>query len=179
MDLNSHQSNSGLARFRSAPSSLFSNFRQSVDSVKSERRLSRFANSSDINNTALPSFQELESEHKATKSSSEVALNLMNSQQGYNSSGGLPPHYPRHNSSSSYSSSMDSSFGIVGSLGMDHETQPKSFVSPLLRQSSSPAGLFSNISFTNGTVFRILLLVPFVGCFLANCHTLLNFLSVT
>ncbi|KAI9121976.1 hypothetical protein K1719_006665 [Acacia pycnantha] len=151
MDLNSHQSyqpqqhqpNSGLARFRSAPSSLFADFRQAVESVKSERRTSRFASCSNSNDTALPSFQEFESEHKPPKSPSEAALNRMNSQQGY-SGGGLPPHYPRH------SSSMDSSFGPMGSMGLDHETQQKSFASPLHRQSSSPAGLFSNISFPNG-----------------------------
>ncbi|XP_028787248.1 transcription factor bHLH130-like [Neltuma alba] len=154
MDLNSHQnylpqqhqSNSGLARFRSAPSSLLANFRQAAESVKSERRISRFANSSNSTDTASSSFQEVESEHKPPKSPSEAALSRMNSQQGYSGSG-LPPHYPRH--SSSYSSSMDTSFGQMGSIGMDHVTQPKSFASPLLRQSSSPAGLFSNISFPN------------------------------
>ncbi|XP_054800096.1 transcription factor bHLH130-like [Prosopis cineraria] len=151
MDLNSHQtyqhqqhqSNSGLARFRSAPSSLLANFRQALESAESERRISRFANNSNKNDTASPSFQEFESEHKPSKSPSEAALNRMNSQQGY-SGGGLPPHYPRH------SSSMDSSFGLMGSMGMDHETRPKGFALPLLRQSSSPAGLFSNISFPNG-----------------------------
>ncbi|PNX81357.1 hypothetical protein L195_g037375 [Trifolium pratense] len=66
--------------------------------------------------------------------------------------GGLPPHYPRHGSAAATSSSaMDGSFGLVGSLGMDHETSShKSFGSNLLRQGSSPAGLFSNISFQNG-----------------------------
>ncbi|CAI8602197.1 unnamed protein product [Vicia faba] len=44
---------------------------------------------------------------------------------------------------------MDASFGLVGSLGMEHETSHKSFGSNLLRQGSSP-GLFCNISFQNG-----------------------------
>ncbi|KAF7804115.1 transcription factor bHLH130-like [Senna tora] len=156
MDLNSnhtyqnhqqHQSNSGLLRFRSAPTSLLANFTQGLESAESERRISRLANcnsSSNSSDTASPSFQEFE--HKTSKPRMEAALNPTNSLQGYSGSG-LPPHYPRHGSTAS--PSMDS-YGLMGSIGMDHETHSKSFGSHLLRQSSSPAGLFSNISFPNG-----------------------------
>jgi len=78
----------------------------------------------------------------------------MNSHKGYGV--GLPPHYPRHGSSSATSSSsMEGSYGLVGPMGMDHEAPNKGFGSSLLRQSSSPAGLFSNnnVSFQNGIVF--------------------------
>ncbi|GAU33383.1 hypothetical protein TSUD_20760 [Trifolium subterraneum] len=150
MDSNTHQSyqlkqqnqpNSGLLRFRSAPSSLFTNLTPSSsvvddnnnnkgskhfwdDDSESERLVSRFVSNDNI--SGLSCSKEMNT--------------------GYG--GGLPPHYPRHGSAAATTSSsaMDGSFG----LGMDHETSHKSFSSNLLRQGSSPAGLFSNISFQNG-----------------------------
>jgi hypothetical protein len=161
MDSNTHQSyqlkqqnqpNSGLLRFRSAPSSLFSNL---TPSSESERLVSRFVSDDNISGASC------------SKEMSE-----MNSGYG----GGLPPHYPRHGSAASTSSSaMDGSFGLVGSLGMDHETSShKSFGSNLLRQGSSPAGLFSNISFQNGNfvlAFYVFILVwsILVLFFVARC----------
>ncbi|KAJ7976835.1 transcription factor bHLH [Quillaja saponaria] len=162
MDLNSqhqqlqnHQPNSGLLRFRSAPSSLLANFTEGVDygickgnpieGSESERLISRYVNYIDDNGTASPSFQEFED--KSPRTPVEAAMNRMNPhpQQSYN---GLPPNYPRHNSAAT--SAIDRSYGMVSSMGMDNQTQTKSFNSHLLRQSSSPAGLFSNISFPNG-----------------------------
>ncbi|XP_028777505.1 transcription factor bHLH130 [Neltuma alba] len=142
------QPNSGLLRYRSAPTSVLANFTQSIGSdlskgnnlwetPESEKLISRFVNNDDLDSST---FQEFEA--KAPKAPTEAALNHMNS---YN---GLPPHYPRQNSSAS--SAMDSSYGLVEPLGMDHQAQPKSFTPNLLRQSSSPAGLFSNTSFPNG-----------------------------
>lgn len=152
-----HQPNSGLLRFRSAPTSLLANFTEALDSdinkgnnpwesSESDRLISRFVNNNDTDSS---SFHEFEA--KPPKPPAEAALDLMNSQQGYN---GLPPHYPTHNSTAS--SVMDTSYGLAASLGMDRQTQPKSFTSNLLRQSSSPAGLFSNISFPNGIVLLLL-----------------------
>ncbi|KAK7345104.1 hypothetical protein VNO77_15549 [Canavalia gladiata] len=130
-----NQSTSGFLRFRSAPNSLLSKSR------------TFFSSTSDT--IASSSFQKLEENRCCFNSK---ALSLMNSQrQGYG--GGLPPHYPRHGSCSATSSSaMDGSFGLVRSMGMDHEASHNGFGSSLLRQSSSPAGLFSNnnISFQNG-----------------------------
>ncbi|XP_054819224.1 transcription factor bHLH130-like [Prosopis cineraria] len=144
------QPNSGLLRFRSAPTSVLSNFTQALGSdlgkgdnpwetSESDKLISRFVNN---NEPDSPGFQEFEA--KAPEAPAETALNHMNS---YN---GLPPHYPRQNSTAS--SAMDSSYGhgLVGSFEMDPQTQPKGFTPNLLRQSSSPAGLFSNTSFPNG-----------------------------
>lgn len=131
-----NQPSSGLLRFRSAPSSLLSNLTPSFVSED-------FGSSS---------FRELEGNNNKGCSKD---LSSMNSHKGVYG-GGLPPHYPRHGSSSSTSSSaMEGSYGMVSSMGLDHEAPHKGFGSSLLRQSSSPAGLFSNnnISFQNGTFF--------------------------
>ncbi|KAI9080722.1 hypothetical protein K1719_037235 [Acacia pycnantha] len=143
------QPNPGLLRFRSAPTSVLANFTQSLvsdlskgnnpwENSESEKLISRFVNNDDLDSSG---FQEFEA--KPPKAQTEAALNHMNS---YNN--GLPPHYPRQNSTAS--SAMESSYGLVESLGMDPQTQPKGFTTNLLRQSSSPAGLFSNTSFPNG-----------------------------
>ncbi|RDY01869.1 Transcription factor bHLH130, partial [Mucuna pruriens] len=132
-----NQSSSGLLRFRSAPTSLLSNLAPSFATYAGDEAV------------ASSSFQDLEANHKG----SFKALSSMSSHKGYGA--GLPPHYPRHGSSSAAatsSSAMDASYGLVASMGMDHEPSHKGFASNLLRQSSSPAGLFSNnnISFQNG-----------------------------
>ncbi|XP_027366840.1 transcription factor bHLH130 [Abrus precatorius] len=148
MDSNTHQSyqlnqpSSGLLRFRSAPTSLLSNLTPSVSSnsfwegSESDKLISRFVSSS--NDTVAVASTSFEENKDCSK-----ALSVMNS-QGYGV-GGLPPHYPRHGSSAT-----EGSYGMVGSMGMDHETPHKGFGSSLLRQNSSPAGLFSNITFQNG-----------------------------
>ncbi|CBI29901.3 unnamed protein product, partial [Vitis vinifera] len=56
----------------------------------------------------------------------------------------LPPQYPRQSSSTS-SSAMDGSYGVVNSNNMEAKQG-----SSLVRQSSSPAGLFSHLSGQNG-----------------------------
>ncbi|XVF56051.1 hypothetical protein PTKIN_Ptkin06aG0086300 [Pterospermum kingtungense] len=143
MDSSTHQSypnqnnqpNLGLLHFRSAPSSLISKFTNGLDCVDnklggfdSDRLISRFMNSSGGNS-------EIED-----KSGTEMGVNYgNNSQQGYS---GLPPHYPRQSSATS-SSAMDSSYEF---LGMDYRSQGKPVPSSLMRQSSSPPGLFSNLS---------------------------------
>ncbi|CAJ1967490.1 unnamed protein product [Sphenostylis stenocarpa] len=129
-----NQPSSGLLRFRSAPSSLLSNLTPFV--------------SYGGDTVASSSFKELEENNNKGCSKD---LSCMNSHKGYG--GGLPPHYPRHGSSSATSSSaMEGSYGLVDSMGMNHEAPNKGFGSGLHRQSSSPAGLFSNnnISFQNG-----------------------------
>ncbi|TKY53287.1 dimerization protein [Spatholobus suberectus] len=135
---------SGLLRFRSAPSSLLSNLAPSFVSYSGGGD-----GGDDGIAVASSSFQELEGNNNK---GCAKALSSMNSHKGYG--GGLPPHYPRHGSSAVTlsSSAMEGSYGLVGSMGMDHEAPHKGFGSSLLRQSSSPAGLFSNnnISFQNG-----------------------------
>ena len=152
-----HQPNSGLLRFRSAPSSLLVNFTEegdcggvnknsSCDGIESERLFSRFVNYSGTNDSvSSPSFQEFDD-----KSTVMAAENRMNSQQqGYT---GLPPHYPRHASNTSASAMESGSFGLVNSMTMDRHTQAKTVNSNLARQNSTPAGLFSQISVQNGIV---------------------------
>ncbi|KAG5003426.1 hypothetical protein GLYMA_10G093100v4 [Glycine max] len=130
-----NQPSSGLLRFRSAPSSLLSNLTPFV--------------SEDFGSS---SFRELQGNNNKGCSKD---LSSMNSHKGVYG-GGLPPHYPRHRGSSSSaatsSSAMEGSFGLVGSMGMNHETPQNGLGSSLLRHSTSPAGLFSNnnINFQNG-----------------------------
>ncbi|XP_061373703.1 transcription factor bHLH130-like [Gastrolobium bilobum] len=141
-----HQPNSGLLRFRSAPSPVLANFKQGEgvsnkvnpwEDSEPERLVLRFLNSGDSSNdtdtaSASASLREFVpcNNKSPNESSSSPPLSRMNSQQGYSSSG-KPSRYPRHNSIS---------------------TDPRgSFNSHLLRQSSFPSGHFSNnISFQNG-----------------------------
>lgn len=130
-------SNFGLLRFRSTPSSVRANFRQGEEGgggsnngnnhtwegfePETERLVLRFMNSGENNHTDSPTLQEFV-DHKPS------------SKQGYSASG------------------ETSSMLVGNSVGMDY---PKSFINNphLLRQSSSPASHFSNIiSFQNGTV---------------------------
>jgi hypothetical protein len=184
MDSNTHQSyqlkqqnqpNSGLLRFRSAPSSLFSNLTpsSSSSSVVDDN------NNNNNNNKGSKHFWDVsESERLVSRFVNNDNISGASCSKEMNSGyggGGLPPHYPRHGSAASTSSSaMDGSFGLVGSLGMDHETTShKSFGLNLLRQASSPAGLFSNISFDNGNFVLALCfyfsLVNFCFFFVARC----------
>ncbi|XP_031280209.1 transcription factor bHLH130-like [Pistacia vera] len=125
-----NQSDSALLRFHSAPSSLLVNFTDTIDksNFESERLISRFINSGGDtgNNSNFQEFEDKSSVHCGN-----------NSQQNCP---GLPPHYPRQ------SSAMDTSFEFL----MDHNTPVKTVNSNLVRQSSSPAGLFAKLSAQNG-----------------------------
>lgn len=151
-----HPNNSGLLRFRSAPSSLLVNFTEeggdcgadknnSCEGVEPERLFSRFVNYGGNNDSdSSPSFQDFDD--KSTVAATE---NRMNSQQGYS---GLPPHYPRHASNTSASAMDSGSFGLVNSMTMDRHSQAKAVNTNLARQNSTPAGLFSHISVQNGII---------------------------
>lgn len=157
-----HQPNSGLLRFRSAPTQVLANFKQAEASINSNpwegsEPLLRFFNSGDTLDTTSPTLREfvdnkVSNDNKqpqestiSSSSSSLSPLSRMNSQQGYSTSV-LPSGYPRHDSTVTVTSSM-----MMGSMGMDQSG--KSFNPNLLRQSSFPSGNFSNnISFHNGTV---------------------------
>ncbi|KAE8683593.1 bHLH130 protein [Hibiscus syriacus] len=127
-----NQSNPELLRFRSAPSSLLSNFTDTVDCGvnKGGFDISRFMNSSGGGGNG-----EIED-----KSGSESAVSYASSTPSFS---GLLPQYPRH------SSAMDSSYDL---LGMDQQSRGKPDTSSLVRQSSSPPGLFTNLSVQNGYV---------------------------
>ncbi|KAL9331638.1 hypothetical protein ACSQ67_001248 [Phaseolus vulgaris] len=155
-----HQPNSGLLRFRSAPTQVLANFKQAEASINSNpwegsEPLLRFFNSGDTLDTTSPTLREfvdnkVSNDNKqpqestiSSSSSSLSPLSRMNSQQGYSTSV-LPSGYPRHDSTVTVTSSM-----MMGSMGMDQSG--KSFNPNLLRQSSFPSGNFSNnISFHNG-----------------------------
>ena len=171
MDSNSHHSNfsqqssSGLWRFRSAPCSLFANFtgdgngdcgvnkNNSCEGSDSERLFSRFGDYSGNNDSdSSPTFQEIDDKSTVIATETAAKARSMNSQQGFSR---LPPHYLRQNSNSSSFAMDNSSFGLVGSMGLDQQTQARTVNSNLLRQSSSPAGLFSHISIQNAIVFYL------------------------
>ncbi|CAH8265673.1 unnamed protein product [Arabidopsis lyrata] len=150
MDSNNHlydpnHTGSGLLRFRSAPSSVLAAF---VDDDKigfdSDRLLSRFVSSNGVNDDlGSPKFED-KSPVSLTNTSVSYAATLPPPPQLEPSSFlGLPPHYPRQ------SKGMMNSVGLDQFLGINnHHTKPVE--SNLLRQSSSPAGMFTNLSDHNG-----------------------------
>lgn len=166
MDSNTHNhlydpnhippSGSGLLRFRSAPSSVLAAFvdddnnKSGLGGSSSDRLLSRFASSNGSNEFEAKSPVSLTN----TSVSYAASLPPPPQQQQPEPSGflGLPPHYPRQ------------SKGMMNTIGLDqflnnHHTKPVE--SSLLRQSSSPAGMFTNLTAQNGTVllcFFLLLL---------------------
>lgn len=106
----SHQNNSGLARFRSAPSSLFTNSNNGVET------------------RGLTTIFDCGGEKSAV---SEFAQ--------------LPPQYPRQSGVH-----VDGGgYKVAGLRRMDHQGQGK-MGSSLVRQNSSPAGLFSHHTAQNG-----------------------------
>ena len=131
-------SGSGLLRFRSAPSSVLTTFVADDDDesgLDSDRLISRFASSNG------PS--EFEAKSPVTSVSYAATLPPPPQQPEPSSFLCLPPHYPRQ------------SKGMMNTIGLDqflndHHTKPVE--SNLLRQSSSPAGMFTNLTAQNGTV---------------------------
>lgn len=135
--------NSGLLRFRSAPSSLLANFTDSGDGVHKGANL----------------CDDFESERFMPCGGFQDSAMSCQSQ--------LPPQYPRQSSSTS-SSAMDGSYGVVNSNNMEAKQG-----SSLVRQSSSPAGLFSHLSGQNGTVRLYLCLLLFAQIFFEMFSTIL------
>ncbi|CAH8390199.1 unnamed protein product [Eruca vesicaria subsp. sativa] len=132
MDSNTHNhlydpnhissSGSGLLRFRSAPSSVLAAFVDDKNGFDSVKSPASLMNTSvSYAATTLP-----------PPSQPEPSSFL-----------GLPPHYPRQ------SKGLINTIGLDQYLGMNnHHTRPVE--SSLLRQSSSPAGMFTNLSNQNG-----------------------------
>ncbi|XP_059668468.1 transcription factor bHLH130 isoform X2 [Cornus florida] len=132
---NNQQTNSGLLRFRSAPSSLLSSFANDVDKGDDSCEFFSIPQSSTPEDHGLTSnFHDLD-ERKP----------LAN---GYSLNPELHTHYSRQ-SPATQLPSMDNSYGVVSSMAMEHQSQPK--MGPnLMRQNSSPAGLFSHHTVQNG-----------------------------
>ncbi|KAK2997988.1 hypothetical protein RJ639_026538 [Escallonia herrerae] len=136
--MNNHHTNSGLLRFRSAPSYMFADIEKTRDLGPETHGLSsRFGSNGDGNgNLISESFQE--SEDDDTKGMGN----------GYALNPQLPPYYPRGgaNLAATRVGDVDSRYRVVGSMGVE---QPK-MGSGLMRQNSSPAGLFSHLGAQNG-----------------------------
>lgn len=141
-----NQNNSGLLRFRSAPSSFLENFIDGVGNngnMGTENKgLSSKFNLDGLNNQ-LVSQNSLDSKVFVNLSS------MSNSQ--------LPPQYPRQNSTAHMVGSMEGGggFRVMGSLlgnRHNHHQGQNKLASNLMRQNSSPAGLFSQLNSLNGTV---------------------------
>lgn len=127
----------GLLRFRSASSFLLGSFAETgpgkltpaPEGFEAQKLGSRFMGFSSSN-----MFDERLKESPAA------------SPHGYT---GLPLQYRRPSSVSS-SSVMEGSYGTVGSMGMEPQSQPKLNSSDLARHSCSPPGLFTQPSTKNG-----------------------------
>lgn len=126
---NNSQNSSGLLRYRSAPTSLLANFTSGAE--KKERLAPRFC--SDEAN----SMHVMENDDNNKGSVNRFAA--MNSQ--------LPPQYPRQ--SGAQLAVDGGGYRVVSSIGLDHQGQGK-IGSSLMRQNSSPAGLFSDLTSQNG-----------------------------
>ncbi|XP_071737534.1 transcription factor bHLH130-like isoform X2 [Rutidosis leptorrhynchoides] len=140
----SNQNINGLLRFRSAPSSILQSYVNDIEKNK------------DINdglnyNFISQSFQDLQEEV-------DLKPNLMTE---FSLNSQLPSHYPRQSTSrtSIDSTTQVSMGGQLSSssscmvMGIDNlGQQSKMASSNLLRQNSSPAGLFSNLNHPNGMV---------------------------
>ncbi|KFK37090.1 hypothetical protein AALP_AA4G211900 [Arabis alpina] len=136
-------SGSGLLRFRSAPSSVLTSF---VDDEKtrfdSDRLLSRFVTSNGVNND-MGSPNPSEFEEKSSPANTSVSYSASATLPPHEPSCflGLPPHYPRQ------------SKGLMNTIGLDQFlAHTKPIDSHLLRQNSSPAGMFTNDQNGYGTM---------------------------
>ncbi|KAK9291051.1 hypothetical protein L1049_009235 [Liquidambar formosana] len=162
----SQQPNSGLLRFRSAPSSLLVNYADaggvgkggnSCESVESERLYSRFMYGN--NDSASLNFQDFDEKSAVTVATEEEEAAVRGANNGRNCGNEyslsasspvncrrselLPPQYPRQGSAAvapTSSAPMDSSYGVLNPMRNTN----------LVRQSSSPAGLVSHLNLQNG-----------------------------
>ncbi|PHU06070.1 Transcription factor bHLH80 [Capsicum chinense] len=135
-----NQTSSGLLRFRSAPSSFLENF---IDGVGNNANIS-------IENKGLGSKFNLGNQLLVSQDSLDSKVLCAN----------LPPQYPRQNSSTSsvhVVGSMEGGGGGYRVLGSSSNSnnihqggQNKLVGSNLMRQNSSPAGLFSQLNSLNG-----------------------------
>lgn len=182
------QMNSGLMRYQSAPSSFFTGFldRESCEeflnkptSPETERIFARFlANSGgDTENMLNQNFGVIKQESPVGEAVAQVnqraqindtTFHQQEQQQKSNYSSSASQSFYQNQSrpplpDQSSGSGMD--YRMVTSMGMEHLPQVKSSNSNLVRHSSSPAGLFSNINIEmeNGTLLLLFSLIKF--CF--------------
>ncbi|PIA53589.1 hypothetical protein AQUCO_00900280v1 [Aquilegia coerulea] len=168
--LRQQQMNSGLLRYRSAPSSLFANFMDGEDdfiashhrssSPEAESMFARFMNCGD---STSPSLHEI-GEKSAIKAEVSVGNNRSSSQfLGvideheseqilFNTPPPLPQPPKQQAPMSNHASNVaENVYRVASSMGLDHQSsQMKMGNSNLIRHSSSPAGLFANLNVENG-----------------------------
>ncbi|XP_077214885.1 transcription factor bHLH130-like isoform X2 [Tasmannia lanceolata] len=157
-DLQQHL-NSGLMRYRSAPSSLLANFMDGVEGCKDflprtsspeeETIFARFMTCG--NDSVSPDLHDIG--EKGQRSPQFIAaieheVEVVHQQNGFSSATQMiyqaqnPPSLPN---------ALESSYRVVNSMPMDsQQLKSSSNSSNLVRHSSSPAGLFSHISVENG-----------------------------
>lgn len=137
----SNQNNNGLLRFRSAPSSVLQNI---VNDIEKPRDVNDGLNY----NLISQSLEDLQEEV-------DLKPNLIT---GFSLNHQLPSsHYPRQSTSqasmdSTNSYSRGAHLSSSMAMGVDNLSQQSKMGSSLLRQNSSPAGLFSHLNHPNGYV---------------------------
>ncbi|KAL5983281.1 hypothetical protein ACLOJK_017365 [Asimina triloba] len=158
------QLNSGLMRYRSAPSSLLANFVDGLDdgmedllrstSPDAESMFARFMSgggSGDSND-----FRNIRTENQRSSSEFMAAIEreteAVQQQSRFSCAQQMmyqaPPPLP-NNTSGAAAAAVDTSYRVVNSMGM--ESPAVKTGSNLVRQSSSPAGLFPHLTAENGT----------------------------
>ena len=120
----SDPSESGLLRFRSAPSTLFAG----------------------DDSAPVTGFREFDI--KSAAKVEEAAASGYPSSTLTRSCSGLPPHYPKQNTTAAAVAGVDrdSSYGLLAPLGAAAAAAKTVDYSGLARQRSSPAGLFVDLS---------------------------------
>nr|XP_043636515.1 transcription factor bHLH130-like [Erigeron canadensis] len=143
MNFDMSNQNNGLLRFRSAPSSILQSYVNDIE--KNRDVVTSINNDHGLNyNFISQSFQDLEEEV-------DLKPNLMTNEFSLSST-----HFPRQSTSqgsmdstSTYSSGGGNNMGVVDNIG---QQQPPKMGSSLLRQNSSPAGLFAHLNHPNGYI---------------------------
>ncbi|XP_058075549.1 transcription factor bHLH130-like [Magnolia sinica] len=168
------QLNTGLMRYRSAPSSLLANFVDGIgegcedflphsSSPDAESMFARFMSGSGGDSDDLHEIREKEAAAAAAAAANQRSSQFMAAleheaeavpqQNGFSSAQQImyqtPPPLPNH--SSAAAAAVDSTYRVVNSIGMDSPpVKSSSNSSNLIRQSSSPAGLFPHLTVENG-----------------------------
>ncbi|EOX96739.1 hypothetical protein QUC31_005715 [Theobroma cacao] len=162
-----HQHNAGLMRYRSAPGSFLENlvnggvtasaigFEDYRDVRSSSPEMETFfmLSCNGSGNSSCHDMQEYG--EKSVKQEESLPISQQNgcsnsSEMMYQS---LPVHSLANDNTVSVANSMESSFGLSSSLGLENSMQAKpgnENGSNLVRQSSSPAEFFSNLGVDNG-----------------------------
>eukprot|EP00268_Persea_americana_P049379 TRINITY_DN5294_c0_g1_i4.p1 TRINITY_DN5294_c0_g1~~TRINITY_DN5294_c0_g1_i4.p1 ORF type:complete len:468 (-),score=108.14 TRINITY_DN5294_c0_g1_i4:495-1898(-) len=160
------QMNSGLMRFRSAPSSLLENFIDGGEASdgflpqssnpEAETMFSGFNFPQD---SVSPNIREIDNKGMVSQRSPQLrAIELeevdVSRHDRFSSAWPLDLQMEQlPNRSSQNGAAIDSSFGVMNSMAIDsQQVKSGSNCANLIRHSSSPAGLFSNLNVENGNV---------------------------